>query len=134
MNDYLNISVISTSGVVLNRPDKHFWDREDYSVARPLILAWGWDFWGVIWSVLFYGFENWILEVYNVEKLESFKMWHYCIIQIANVEVMSSINKERELLNTIEKTKTVYLEHLMRIEKYEYLQLLIDNKIECCEK
>jgi len=41
---------------------------------------------------------------------------------MTNVEVLSSINKEREWSTTIKKR--------MRNEKYEYLQLLIESKIE----
>lgn len=90
-----------------------------------------------VWSVLLYGMEGWTLKVNNINKLEAFEMWLYrrmlkipWTARITNVEVLSNINKERELLTTIKRRKTAYLGHVMRNRKYEYLQLLIEGKIE----
>ena len=49
---------------------------------------------------------------------------------MTNVEVVSRIDKKAELLSTIKNRKTAYLGHVMRNEKYEYLQLLIEGKVE----
>lgn len=90
-----------------------------------------------VWSVLLYGMEGWTLKVDNINKLEAFEMWLYrrmlkipWTARMTNVEVLSRINKERELLVAVKKRKTAYLGHVMRNEKYECLQLLIEGKIE----
>ena len=49
---------------------------------------------------------------------------------MTNVDVLATVNKERELLTTIKKRKTAYLGHVMRSEKYRYLQLIIEGKVE----
>lgn len=48
-----------------------------------------------------------------------------CTTKMTNSGVLSSINKERELLTTIKKRKTAYLGNVLGNEKYEYLPLLI---------
>lgn len=49
--------------------------------------------------------------------------------RMTNVEVLSIVNKERELLTSM-KRKTTYLEHLIWNEKYNYLQFFIEGKKE----
>lgn len=90
-----------------------------------------------VWSVLLYGMEGWTLKVNAINKLEAFEMWLYRRIlkipwtaKVTNVDVLASVNKERELFNTIKKRKTAYLGHIMRGEKYKYLQLVIEGKVE----
>lgn len=90
-----------------------------------------------VWSVLLYGMEGWTLKVNTINKLEAFEMWLYRRIlkipwtaRITNEDVLASVNKERELFTTIKKRKTAYLGHVMRNEKYKYLQLIIEGKIE----
>jgi len=49
---------------------------------------------------------------------------------VTNKAVLQRLNKERELLLKIKKRKTAYLGHIVRNEKYEILQLIIQGKIE----
>jgi len=41
---------------------------------------------------------------------------------------MRIINKDRELLDTIKPRKTAYLGHVIRNERYQFLQLIIEGK------
>ena len=47
-----------------------------------------------------------------------------------NEEVLRLVSRERELFEIIKKRKTTYLGHIMRNEKYRFLQLVIEGKIE----
>jgi len=40
------------------------------------------------------------------------------------------MNKDRTSLETIKKRKTAYLGHVMRQDKYRFLQLIMEGKIE----
>jgi len=40
------------------------------------------------------------------------------------------MNKERTILETIKKRKTAYLGHVLRQDKYRFLQLIMEGKIE----
>lgn len=46
-----------------------------------------------------------------------------------NAEVLQRMNKEKELMLLIKKRKTQYFGHIMRNQKYELLQLIIEGKI-----
>lgn len=90
-----------------------------------------------IWSTLLYGVEAWTLKSTSINKLESFEMWCYRRIlkipwtdRVTNNEVLYRLGKERELLSTIKKRKVAYFGHILRNEKYEILQLIIEGKIE----
>lgn len=90
-----------------------------------------------IWPVLLYGAEGWTLKTNMINKLEAFEMWVYRRIlkipwtaKIRNEEVLRRINKDRQLFDTIKKRKTAYFGHIMRNEKYNFLQLIIEGKIE----
>jgi len=90
-----------------------------------------------VWAVLLYGMERCTQKVSTMNKLEAFEMWVYRhILRIpwtarrTNDEVCSIINKDRELLDTIKRRKTAYLGHEIRNERYQFLQLIIEGKIE----
>lgn len=51
------------------------------------------------------------------------------VIDDKNKEQGSRVNRKYELFNTIKK-KTVYLGHVPRSERYQFLQLIIEEKIE----
>lgn len=89
-----------------------------------------------ILSVLFYGMETWTLKKADTKKLEAFEMWIYRRIlkiswteRVPNEEVLRKMNKEKEVLLTIKKRKLQYLGHVMRGEKYQLLQLIVQGKI-----
>jgi len=90
-----------------------------------------------LWIVLLYGMEGWTLKVSTMNKLEAFEMWVYRrVLRIpwtsrrTNDEVLRIINKDRELLDTIKRRKTAYLGHVIRNERYQFLKLIIEGKIE----
>lgn len=90
-----------------------------------------------VWSVLLYGVETWTLTTTHMNKLEAFEMWLYRRIlkiswvdRVTNIEVLRSINKGRELLTDIKRRKISYFGHVMRGQKYELLQLIVQGKIE----
>lgn len=90
-----------------------------------------------IWSVLLYGVKAWTMKTNTINKLEAFEMWTYRRLlkiswtdRITNEEVLNMMQKERELLNIIKKRKTSYLGHIVRNEKYNILQLILEGKIE----
>jgi hypothetical protein len=45
-------------------------------------------------------------------------------------KILRRINRKRELFGAIKKRKTAYLGHIMRSERYYFLQLLIEGRIE----
>ena len=81
--------------------------------------------------------EGWTLKTSSINKLEAFEMWLYrrtlkisWTEKVTNEEVLRRVNKERELFHVVKKRKTAYLGHIMRNEKYRFLQLMIKGKIE----
>jgi len=46
-----------------------------------------------------------------------------------NDEFLRIINKDRELLDPIKRRKTAHLGHVIRNERYQFLQLIIEGKI-----
>lgn len=90
-----------------------------------------------VWSVLLYGMEGWTLKITSMNKIEAFEMWLYRRVlkiswteRITNEEVLRRVGKERELLTTNKRRKVAYLGHIMRNQKYDILQLIIEGKIE----
>jgi len=87
--------------------------------------------------VLLYGMERWTLKVSTMNKLQAFEMWvcRRVLLRIpwtarrTNDEVLRIINKDRELLDTIKRRKTAYLGHVICEERYQFLQLIIGEKI-----
>ena len=88
-------------------------------------------------SVLFYGMEAWTLKKIDTKRLEAFEMWMYRRImripwteRVTDVEVLRRLQqKEKVLILTIKKHKLQYLGHVMRGDKYQLLQLIIQGKI-----
>jgi len=89
-----------------------------------------------VWMVLLYSMEGWTLKESIMNKLEALEMWVYRrVLRIPwtarrpNDEVLRIINKNREMLDTIKRRKTAYLGHVIRNERYQFLQLIIEGKI-----
>lgn len=90
-----------------------------------------------VFSTLLYGVESWTLKQRNIKNLESFEMWCYRRIlriswvdKITNEEVIRRINNKPEVLLNIKKRKLEYLGHLMRGQKYTFLQNIMQGKIQ----
>ena len=69
--------------------------------------------------------------------MEALEMYFYrrmlkipWIQRVTNVKVLRRMQKEAELLNTIERRKLQYLGHILRGEKYGILHLILQGKID----
>ncbi|CAH1284537.1 unnamed protein product [Diabrotica balteata] len=74
----------------------------------------------------------------NRKKLEAFELWIYRIMlripwtaRVTNEEVLRRIGRDKKLLRTIKVSKTAYLGHILRNDKYRLLQVV--NRVECVE-
>lgn len=90
-----------------------------------------------VFSVLLYGCESWTLNPSLEKNLEAFEMYLYRRIlriswvqRVTNEEVLRRMGKQKELLLTIKHRKTSYIGHVMRGDKYEFLRLIIEGKIQ----
>ncbi|XP_025995184.1 uncharacterized protein LOC113004855 [Solenopsis invicta] len=91
-----------------------------------------------IWSVLLYEMKAWILKVTLINKLEAFKIWTLRrSLRISWVERTSNKNvirrvglEDRELFKHFKGRKIADFEHLLREERYNFLQLILESKIE----
>jgi len=75
--------------------------------------------------------------VSTTKKLEAFEVWVYGrVLRIpwtarrTDDEVLRIINKDRELLDTIKRRKTAFLGDVIGNERYQFLQLMIEENIE----
>lgn len=89
-----------------------------------------------VFSTLLYGVESWTLKKNHMDKLQAFEMWCYRRMwripwtdKITNTEVLTKMQKEFEIINSIKKRKLQYLGHIMRGPKYALLQLIVQGKI-----
>lgn len=90
-----------------------------------------------VFSVLLYGAESWTLNESTTKKLNAFEMWLYRRIlripwtaKVTNVEVLRTMKKDLELMNTIKARKLEYLGHIMRNNgRYGLLQTILQGKI-----
>ena len=86
-----------------------------------------------IFSTLLYGCESWTLDPTIESRIAAFEMYLYrrilrisWIKKVTNIEVLTRMNKERELLITLKKRK---LQYVLRGEKYEILRLILEGNI-----
>lgn len=89
-----------------------------------------------VWSALLYS-TTWTLRIECINKLESFQLQLFRKIlripradRVTNAENFRRMNRNRELLKNIKKIKADYLGHILRILKYELLQLIMQGKVE----
>lgn len=89
-----------------------------------------------IFSLLLYGAESWTLKRQDMKRIEAFELWTYRRMlkiswtdKVTNKEVLRRVEKETELIFTIQRRKLEYLGHVMRGPKYEILRLIIQGKI-----
>lgn len=87
--------------------------------------------------VLMYGHEGWTLTKAMEKRLTAFEMWLYRRMlripwtdRIRNTEVLSRMDTEVQILNTVKSQKLQYFAHVIRNEKYRLLQLIMEGKIE----
>lgn len=80
--------------------------------------------------------EAWTLKT-SINRLEAFEMWTYRRIlkgswvdRVTNEEILGRMGRDREILLNIKKRKTAYFGHIMRNPKYQFLQLIVEGKIE----
>lgn len=90
-----------------------------------------------IYSILLYGMEAWTVNKYCMNKIDAFEMWIYRRIlkiswthRVSNVEVLRRMNKEKEITLNIKQRKLQYFGHIMRGQKYQLLQVIMQGKIQ----
>ena len=83
-----------------------------------------------VWSVMTYGAEAWTISNTMEKRIEAFEMWCWRRMQKiawterkSNVEVLQSINTERELIKIIRTRQMSFLGHVMRRGELENLSL-----------
>lgn len=89
-----------------------------------------------VYSTLYYGLEAWTLTDNTSKRLEAFELWCYRRMlrisythHVTNETVLRRMNKDKEILITVKKRKMAYFGHIMRGNKYEFLQLIMQGKI-----
>ena len=87
--------------------------------------------------VLLYGAETWSIKAVSIRRLEAIEMWFLrrllkvpWIEKVSNDEVLRRAGVDRELMGTIKRRKISYLGHIVRGKKYEFLQLILEGRIE----
>ena len=90
-----------------------------------------------IYSIVLYGTESWTLKARSMQRLEAFEMWVMRrMLKISwtehtsNETVLRRMNADREILGIVKRRKTSYLGHIYRGERYEFLRLIMEGKIE----
>lgn len=81
--------------------------------------------------------EAWTLHKTTIDKIETFEMWAYRRIlkiswvkRIENIKVLRRMNKDREILKSIQIKKLQYLGHIMRSDEYQIVQTIMQGKIQ----
>lgn len=89
-----------------------------------------------VFPILMYGIEAWTLTEDACKRLEAFEMWCYrrmlrvsWMHRVSNVTVLQRMNKEKEVMKTVKERKLSYFGHIMRNDKYNILQLVMQGKI-----
>ncbi|CAG9837313.1 unnamed protein product [Diabrotica balteata] len=90
-----------------------------------------------LFFMLFYGLEAWTFKKDVSERLKAFELLAYRKIlriswvnRVTNVEVLRRMRKDKEVLNTIKARKLQYLGHVVRRERYNLLQLIMQGIIQ----
>lgn len=90
-----------------------------------------------VFSVLMYGVETWILTDATCKRLEAFEMWCYrrmlrisWTYRVTNEAVLQRMQKEKEIMKTVKQRKLSYFGHIMRNNKYNLLQLIMQGKFD----
>ena len=70
----------------------------------------------LVWASLLYGCETWTLRKEDIRKLEALEMWLWRRVEkiswtanVTNVEVLSRVGVQRQLMNILRNRKTVVL-------------------------
>lgn len=75
------------------------------------------------------------VKIPHMDKLEAFEMWKFrrilkiSWVDLSNEDVLRRFRTERALLKTVTKRKAYYFGHIMRGDKYRFLQLIAEGKI-----
>ena len=75
----------------------------------------------VIWSVLLYGAETWILKKQQIKRIEAFEMWIWRRMEriswtehVSNERVLERVGEMRTLIETIIRRKKTWIGHVVR--------------------
>ena len=90
-----------------------------------------------VFSTLLYGVEAWTLTDATSKRLEAFEMWCYrrmlrisYTYHVTNNTVIQRMQKELEIVHSVKVRKMAYLGHVMRNDKYQLIQLILQGKID----
>ena len=82
------------------------------SVKKKIVKA-------VIWSVLLYGSETWMVNADMIQSVEAFEMWVWRRMERmswterkTNEEVLTTVREKRQLVERIVKTKKSWVGHV----------------------
>lgn len=110
---------------------KHIWKVQNSFNIQRLQFVTENQICKMLYMVLLYDLDSISLDI---EALEIYLYWRILNISWAshtsNAEVLTKLNKERELLTLIKRRKTAYIGHVMRNNTYQLLQSLLQGKIE----
>ena len=75
----------------------------------------------LVWTVLLYGAETWMLRKEDIRRLEAYEMWFWRKIlkiswkdRITNEDVLQKVGETRLLIGTIVKRKKGWIGHVLR--------------------
>ena len=76
-----------------------------------------------MWSTVTFANERWSLRKYETERLNDFQMWVWRRIlkvswmeRVTNMEVLQSVNEERNLMRCIQWRQKNWIGHILRRE------------------
>jgi hypothetical protein len=111
---------------------KTFFTRSDLSLQLRIRMIRCYVF-----SVLLYGCESWTMDSEIEKRIDAFEMYIYrrmlripWVQRVTNVEVLRRMCKQKELLRIIKERKMQYLGHVLRGERYELLQVILEGKVQ----
>ena len=106
-------SRIAMTKAAFNKKKTLFTSTLDLKLRKKLVKCY-------IWTVAFYGAENWTIRAVDQKHLESFEMWCGRRMEISwadhvrSEEVLLTVNKQRNILHEIRKRKAKWIGHILR--------------------
>ena len=110
-----------------NKKSTLFTSKLDLNLRKKLVKCY-------IWSMAFYGAENWTLQATDQKYLESFEMWSWRRLEkiswtdhVRNEDVLLGVNEQRNILHEIRKQKSNWIGHILR--RNGLLKQAIEGKV-----
>jgi hypothetical protein len=107
-------SRIAMAKATFNEKKNLFTSKLDLSLRKKLVRCY-------IWIIALYGAETWTLRKVDQKYPESFEMWCWRRMEkiswtdlVRNEEVLRRVKEERNILNTIKRSKSNWIGHILR--------------------